>query len=602
MASNLESSINRGSDLFFDFACFPCQENDRNTEADVYCEECSKLYCNKCVEHHNLLYKKHAILSKKNISRWPRITVDEQEQCQEHKKEKLTIFCEDHSQLICHVCHVHNHLKCSHVVLIADKVKDLLQKGDFKQLSENVDTQHRQLVQIKDDFDENMKSLEKSYKKILNEIDALRKKINDSLDQLERNTKQALDTLLATMRTSIQTDIENCTRSIENITCLKEDWCGRKDTSEALSFIKYRKCHDQSLKTEAVLKAMTTKNKMTLSFNPDKTIQHTLSTLSWLGQILSKVKQLQTAEITTQKTVTRQEMSKACNTVSSLQIQPNDVNQPSVMCDPKQVITVKSSKKYYVKMKNDSCVCCISGICETAAGELIITDLMHNKVKLLDQTYKVVDHYDLPSQPIAMRSIDSSLVAITGYFSSAVHFIRVTNGQLIKDRILELKHHCMGIAHHQGNLYITDGKALYHYTVDGRLVSKMYKGASGGQTVTSCGVSPDGARIYVANEASKQLVTLSGDGLVIRTLTDPALDWGGGNSGIHVTDSGQVLVCGGESNIIIQVDNVGRQRLTEVVTKKDGVFYPISVYYSKHRGSLIVGMMGSSDIIVFEAQ
>ncbi|XP_052274046.1 E3 ubiquitin-protein ligase TRIM33-like [Dreissena polymorpha] len=285
MASNLESSINRGSDLFFDFACFPCQENDRNTEADVYCEECSKLYCNKCVEHHNLLYKKHAILGKKQISKWPRITVDEQEQCQEHKKEKLTIFCEDHRQLICQVCHVRNHKKCSHVVLIVDKIKDLHQKRDFKQLSETVDTQHQQLIQKKDDFEENMKSLEKSYNKILEEINALRKKINDSLDQLERNTKQALDALLATMKTSIQTDIENCTRSIENITCLKDDWLRRKDKSEVLTFIKYRKCCDQSLKTEAFLKAMTTKNEMTITFNPDTTIQQTLSTLSGLGQV-----------------------------------------------------------------------------------------------------------------------------------------------------------------------------------------------------------------------------------------------------------------------------------------------------------------------------
>ncbi|KAH3848920.1 hypothetical protein DPMN_091305 [Dreissena polymorpha] len=168
MASKMENSINRGSDLFFDFACFPCQENDRNIEADVYCEECSKLYCNKCVEYHNLLYKKHAIVSKKQISKWPETNVGEQEQCQEHKKEKLTIYCEDHSQLICQVCHLHNHKKCSNVILIADKVKDLLQKGDFKQLSETVESQHRQLIQIKNDFEENMKSLEKSYKKILN--------------------------------------------------------------------------------------------------------------------------------------------------------------------------------------------------------------------------------------------------------------------------------------------------------------------------------------------------------------------------------------------------------------------------------------------------
>ncbi|KAH3720753.1 hypothetical protein DPMN_063656 [Dreissena polymorpha] len=109
MASYMESLIHKGSESYFDFSCFTCQENDRNTEADFYCEECSKFYCSKCVKHHNYLYKKHAILDKKNISQWPETDVSEQEICQEHKKEKLTGFCEDHSQLICHACHVHNH-------------------------------------------------------------------------------------------------------------------------------------------------------------------------------------------------------------------------------------------------------------------------------------------------------------------------------------------------------------------------------------------------------------------------------------------------------------------------------------------------------------
>ncbi|KAH3720663.1 hypothetical protein DPMN_063566, partial [Dreissena polymorpha] len=106
--------------MIFDFSCETCQGNDRNTEAEFYCEECSQFYCTKCVKHHNYLYKKHAMLGKKNISQWPVTSVDGREKCQDHKKEKLTGFCEDHT----------------------DKVKDLHQKGDFKQLSVTVDTQN----------------------------------------------------------------------------------------------------------------------------------------------------------------------------------------------------------------------------------------------------------------------------------------------------------------------------------------------------------------------------------------------------------------------------------------------------------------------------
>ncbi|KAH3848910.1 hypothetical protein DPMN_091294 [Dreissena polymorpha] len=158
------------------------------------------------------------------------------------------------------------------------------------------------------------------------------------------------------MRTSIQTDIENCNQSIKNITGLKEVWLRRKDKSKALKFIKYRKCRDQTLKTEAVLQSMTTKNEMTLTFNPDTTIKQTLSILSGLGQILSNLHH------------------------------SSHVTKPSSIWDPNQVIKVTSSKKYKVRVKNDSYECHITGICETAAGQLLLTDLRNNNVKLLDQT------------------------------------------------------------------------------------------------------------------------------------------------------------------------------------------------------------------------
>ncbi|XP_052222321.1 uncharacterized protein LOC127838542 [Dreissena polymorpha] len=413
MAPNMESSIQRGSDLLFDFSCFTCKENDRNTEAEIYCEDCSKLYCSKCEEHHNYLYKKHTILSKQNISQWPETDVNELEQCQEHMREKLTGFCEDHSQLICHVCHINNHQKCSHVLLIADKVKDLYQKGDLKQLSATVETQLQQLISKKDDFEENMKSLEKSYNKTLEEINALRNTINDSLNQLEKNTKKELDTLRASMRTSIQSDIENCTKSIKSITSLKEDWLKREYKSEAMSFINYRKCLDQSLKVETALTVMATNNERGLKFNSDTIIKHTMSTLSGLGQILSTVKQSQTAENTTQNTGVSKNKPKAstqsntrnqrtpgfiakksnrgfistgeyragtrtsdqgCDPVSSSSHQLVPRYQLNAVIKPVPIMKVTSSMKYRVRIKSDSSLfeSNITGICETAAGELIL--------------------------------------------------------------------------------------------------------------------------------------------------------------------------------------------------------------------------------------
>ncbi|KAH3720640.1 hypothetical protein DPMN_063542 [Dreissena polymorpha] len=72
--------------------------------------------------------------------------------------------------------------------------------------------------------------------------------------------------------------------------------------------------------------------------------------------------------------------------------------------------------------------------------------------------------------------------------------------------------------------------------------------------------------------------------------------------GLHVTDSGQVLVCGYLTHTVVQVDRDGRQILAEVVTENNGVILPLSVYYSKHTRSIIVGMRNNTDITVFKEQ
>ncbi|KAH3811973.1 hypothetical protein DPMN_140392 [Dreissena polymorpha] len=67
-------------------------------------------------------------------------------------------------------------------------------------------------------------------------------------------------------------------------------------------------------------------------------------------------------------------------------------------------------------------------------------------------------------------------------------------------------------------------------------------------------------------------------------------------------DSGQVLICGMESNTILQVDRDGKQRMAEVVTEEDGVHWPISVCYRKNKESLIVGMKDNENIMVFDKE
>ncbi|XP_052256542.1 uncharacterized protein LOC127861869 isoform X2 [Dreissena polymorpha] len=273
-------------------------------------------------------------------------------------------------------------------------------------------------------------------------------------------------------------------------------------------------------------------------------------------------------------------------------IQPDHVNQTSAA---NQVIIVQKQTRHI--FRDHTRISNISGICETASGELVITGRRNWSVELLNSSYAVVDNLQLPQQPKSMCSTDGNTVAIVvGY--NQVFFIKTTNAQLVKDRTLELQHNCLGIAHRQGTIYITSGTALYQYTVDGEMAGYIYMHR--GLRATSCAVSPDGDRIYLVDVEGHQLITLSRNGTVISILSDSKLvrrytDF----PGLHVTDLGQVLVCGGHrSDTIFQVDKDGKQILAKVVTEKE-TGKIVSVCYSVRTNKLIVGTLYYTSLIEY---
>ncbi|KAH3894580.1 hypothetical protein DPMN_018737 [Dreissena polymorpha] len=107
--------------------------------------------------------------------------------------------------------------------------------------------------------------------------------------------------------------------------------------------------------------------------------------------------------------------------------------------------------------------------------------------------------------------------------------------------------------------------------------------------VYKCAVSPLGDRLYISSYLQDKLLTLARDGTLLATYTDPALGW---PHGLHVTPAGQVLVCGWQSNTVLQVGWEGESKLATLATQEDGVRRPRSVCYSSTTSSIIVGLWG----------
>ncbi|KAH3796852.1 hypothetical protein DPMN_150427 [Dreissena polymorpha] len=94
---------------------------------------------------------------------------------------------------------------------------------------------------------------------------------------------------------------------------------------------------------------------------------------------------------------------------------------------------------------------------------------------LLNAQYNIVSDCHVSGCARNICQITCSEVAVI--IGSDVQFISVRNGQLITGRKFQLPHG--GIAHHHGKLHITSGSALYHYTLTGTLVKKLYEDTGG---------------------------------------------------------------------------------------------------------------------------
>lgn len=107
-----ETSVDFGSaadsgDMDYDFTCTTCLEDKLNAEASYYCKQCSRHYCEKCIQMHNKFSRSHHVLDRTELKLWGKvkdtITMATCER-ENHGHCELQMYCRDHDVICCHVC------------------------------------------------------------------------------------------------------------------------------------------------------------------------------------------------------------------------------------------------------------------------------------------------------------------------------------------------------------------------------------------------------------------------------------------------------------------------------------------------------------------
>ncbi|WAR12982.1 TRI33-like protein, partial [Mya arenaria] len=432
---SFKDSMSMASDLIHDFVCYPCQEDQLNTEAKYFCADCSKYYCDKCLTFHTKILKQHAVLGRKDVDKWEghHGTLIS---CDLHPQEVIKLLCEDHAEMCCHLCVSLNHRMCRSISLISDLAKGVYNMADFTQLPSMVAKVTTSLNQVKEVRKKNQGSLKTCGKSMLRKITDLRKKLNQLLDELEKRTVEQMDSLLTDLDDTLQKDIDSCSNIHNLLKALLETIQAQGKKNESSVYIGFRKCEEKMEEANSLLQEMSTKPELTVTFLPDTRVTQLLSDMQTLGKIQG-YRETQSGHQKSDKK-------------SSEHIRP--------LPDKLRVFKVKKKSTFNVNIKPDTFTCDIMGITELPSGETVIVDNKNSSVKILNMKYKVIAHCDVPTKPQDICHVTGNQVAVaincTNPVRHEVHFLNVSAGTIKITRKISVNHDCNSIRHHRDMLYV----------------------------------------------------------------------------------------------------------------------------------------------------
>ena len=270
---------------------------------------------------------------------------------------------------------------------------------------------------------------------------------------------------------------------------------------------------------------------------------------------------------------------------------------------------VVSSRIVDVNLKDDKDRPYITGCVFLSTGQLVLCDNWNNKIMLLSSDLKVEDSLDLQQRkPWDISAASSSAVVITLPQERQLQFIELSP-ELGQGQFIQLDKECWGVCVVGEEIYVScyssglrdsDGEVRI-YNTEGVVKRRLGLPTEPGSsymfrcpeylTVNACS-----GRIYVSDSDRRTLTCLSEDGSIIYQYRDPELRY---PRGLYVDADDYVIVCGSSSNNLQMISPSG-EKVSTLLSEKDGITLPQSVAYRPTDGVLVIGCNDDNNLHVFK--
>ncbi|XP_052067424.1 uncharacterized protein LOC127706779 [Mytilus californianus] len=169
-------------------SCGVCEYQHVFKPASIWCSDCDEGLCLDCSKHHGIskATRKHGTIPISEYQNLPTYITNIKQICSKHD-EKYQIYCNEHECPCCSKCIVEKHTKCQYIVNLDDVVKNTKTSSAFLEIHETLNEVAENIKQIRQDKNNNLKTLLEKRKQIECEIQQVRVNINQHLDKLQEN-------------------------------------------------------------------------------------------------------------------------------------------------------------------------------------------------------------------------------------------------------------------------------------------------------------------------------------------------------------------------------------------------------------------------------
>ncbi|KAL4218817.1 hypothetical protein ACF0H5_021405 [Mactra antiquata] len=544
-------SVEVSSDALFDKECTPCMSRSGSKQVAVdFCKTCHQSFCTFCSGYHKLYMKEHKVIhiacSSNTMDPLPVSEVPGIEKCIFHPDRDVEMYCGEHDMVYCSLCIENCHGICNGIKDIDQAAND--NKSDLKRLLPDFTRINEQLQNMKKNRSSYLKRIKEKKDCILQEIKTIREKINAHFDKLERKVISELDEEINKTEEEINSDLSVIDRFIQSTETLKADITF--DNNEKRRFVNEKIGQKILADAGTFLRLKQSLHNHVMMYKPNDVVSDLYEKLVHLGKVV-------------------------CYKVTSL----------------KGINNLKSDGKCFW----------IIDMCQLQDGTMLLIDYNNKHLMRLDDDYNVKDSMQFDSSPCGICCVSPTEVAVR-LDDDTVQFISVSEQLSYQHEIIltDFRNVLGGMTYCNDQLWIPGDKAVYIYTLSGAL-DQLVDTDSNGQEIFTKGhprqltVSNDDTRIYVT--AGDKIVVFNNEGSLISTFYDDKLD---AAVGICCLDDASILVAGFNSGNIVMFNKYGNG-ISELLSRKDVLYRPLSLCYDKRKQCVVVG--GETDNIrVFQVQ